>query len=33
MKVYEEQSGLFDPEGNIAAGREIYYPKSVVRSN
>ena len=25
MKVYEEQSGLFDPEGNIAAGREIYY--------
>ena len=25
MKVYEELSGLFDPEGNIAAGREIYY--------
>ena len=25
MKVYEEQSGLFDSKGNIAAGREIYY--------
>jgi len=25
MKVYELQSGLFDSEGNIAAGREMYY--------
>lgn len=25
MKVYEEQSGLFDQEGNIASGREFYY--------
>lgn len=25
MKVYEEQSGLFDKEGNIASGREFYY--------
>jgi len=25
MKVYEEQSGLFDKEGEIISGREIYY--------
>ena len=25
MKVYEEQSGLFDKEGKIALGRELYY--------
>jgi hypothetical protein len=25
MKVYEEQSGLFDSTGTIAVGREIYY--------
>ena len=25
MKVYEEQSGLFDKEGKIVPGREIYY--------
>jgi len=25
MKVYEEQSGLFDQEGNISVGRESYY--------
>lgn len=25
MKEFEEQSGLFDQEGNIASGREMYY--------